>query len=92
MQKWKSCDSDGNTVYIDKNYPKKITNTFDALIAEDFGELPITTCKRCGKELKRKRFEQKFCSRECSYEYKNRMHLMREKYGKAFDNWLNKTL
>lgn len=75
---------------IDENiwvYPKKITNSFDRLIVEEFEDLqfPIE-CKRCGKEFKRKYTEQIFCSRECSRIYKTKMRQMKEKHGDKFLN------
>jgi hypothetical protein len=71
-------------------YPKKINNSFDGLIAEEFGDIgkPVT-CKRCGKEFIRKYEGQVFCSRKCVSQYKNRMNKMKEIYGKEFEDWLD---
>lgn len=74
-------------------YPKNINNSLDASIAEEFGYLdyPIS-CKRCGKEFKRKYREQVFCSRECVRKYRNKINEMIAINGKEFKEWLNDTI
>lgn len=73
-------------------YPKNLNNSFDLLIAEEFGtEFPVE-CKRCGKKFIRKKEKQIFCSRKCVGGYKTKMNEMKEKYGKKFKDWLNDTI
>ena len=94
MAYWESYDSDGNRVYIEKHYPKRITNTFDALIAGvDFNDIRVDkkyapTCKRCGKEFIRKKINQVFCSRECISAYNIAINEMKYTYGKDFTDWI----
>lgn len=72
-------------------YPKKINNTLDLLIAESITHVKgkIVECKRCGKEFKQKGKDQKFCSRECCDKYYSRLKEYKETYGKDFTRWLD---
>ena len=49
-------------------------------------------CKRCGNSFVKKYKKQIFCSRECVSKYKIRINEMKEKYGGAFESWLDDSI
>ena len=78
---------------LDKwDYPKRIDNTLDASIAEEFGELGSSiSCKRCGKRFVRRVGKQVFCSRECVGLHRT---IMEEARGGSdtFEEWLDRPI
>jgi len=69
-------------------YPKGINNSFDLLIAKEFGTGYPVECKRCGWLFIKKKKKQIFCSEECASIYCSKIKEMKTKYGKKFLNWL----
>ena len=99
MKYWVSRDIDDKEVYIEKSYPKSISNTFDKAVAEEFDRESLDTkeylernsiqCKRCGKEFIRTTRAQKFCSRDCVDKYRSIIMNHKKEGNRKFFEWLN---
>ena len=75
------------------NCPKEINNSFDEAIAEEYtGVRQTKECKRCGKVFKLLKVNQKFCCRDCSDKYHDKMEELKRIYGNDFKKWLGKSL